>query len=295
MKAIVIGSGPAGISAALYLKRAGMDVTILAKDGGALLKTERIENYYGFDDPISGEELYCRGIAGAKRLGCVIKKEEVFSVEYTDGFLVKASGGEYQADAVLLATGASRKAPNIAGLQALEGGGVSYCAVCDAFFYRQKDVAVLGSGEYAAHEAQILARTSASVTILTNGAPFSGTLPERVQCDTRPVAKIEGEQRVTGVRFGDGDMLAVSGVFVAVGVASSTDLARKIGAQTEGSRIVADENGATNVPGLYAAGDCIGGLLQISTAVAEGAKAAMAMIRFLQKPSGICPGKGTAI
>lgn len=173
MQAMIIGSGPAGISAALYLKRAGIDVTILAKDGGALLKTEQIENYYGFDEPISGKELYCRGIAGAKRLGCVIKKKEVFSVEYTDGFLVKASGGEYQADAVLLATGASRKAPNIAGLQALEGSGVSYCAVCDAFFYRQKDVAVLGSGEYAAHEAQILARTAGSVTVLTNGEPFA--------------------------------------------------------------------------------------------------------------------------
>jgi len=295
MQAIVIGSGPAGISAALYLKRAGINVTVLAKDGGALFKAERIENYYGFDGPVSGEELHRLGVEGAKRLGCAVKEEEVFSVDYTGGFTVKTNRGQYEADAVLLATGTARKAPNIEGLRALEGSGVSYCAVCDAFFYRGRDVAVLGGGEYAAHEAQILARTSASVTILTNGAPFSGTLPERVQCDTRPVAKIEGEQRVTGVRFGDGDMLAVSGVFVAVGVASSTDLARKIGAQTEGSRIVADENGATNVPGLYAAGDCIGGLLQISTAVAEGAKAAMAMIRFLQKPSGICLGKGTAI
>ncbi len=283
MQAMIIGSGPAGISAALYLKRAGIDVTILAKDGGALLKTEQIENYYGFDEPISGKELYCRGIAGAKRLGCVIKKKEVFSVEYTDGFLVKASGGEYQADAVLLATGASRKAPNIAGLQALEGSGVSYCAVCDAFFYRQKDVAVLGSGEYAAHEAQILARTAGSVTVLTNGEPFAGVLPDGAVCDMRPIAEIEGTQKVTGVRFADGGRREVSGVFVAVGIASSADLARKIGVQTEGTRIVADENGATNVPGLYAAGDCVGGLLQISTAVAEGAKAAMAMIRFLQK------------
>jgi len=295
MQAIVIGSGPAGISAALYLKRAGINVTVLAKDGGALFKAERIENYYGFDGPVSGEELHRLGVEGAKRLGCAVKEEEVFSVDYTGGFTVKTNRGQYEADAVLLATGTARKAPNIEGLRALEGSGVSYCAVCDAFFYRGRDVAVLGGGEYAAHEAQILARTSASVTILTNGAPFSGTLPERVQCDTRPVAKIEGEQRVTGVRFGDGDMLAVSGVFVAVGVASSTDLARKIGAQTEGRRIGAGESGAPNVPGLYAAGDCIGGLLQISTAVAEGAKAAMAMIRFLQKPSGICLGKGTAI
>lgn len=283
MQVIIIGSGPAGISSALYLKRAGIDVTILAKDGGALLKTERIENYYGFDEPISGKELYYRGIAGAKRLGCTIKEEEVFSVEYMDGFLVKASGGEYQADAVLLATGASRKAPNIAGLHALEGSGVSYCAVCDAFFYRKKDVAVLGSGEYAAHEAQILSRTAGSVTILTNGEPFAGVLPDGIICDTRPIAEIEGKQKVTGVRFTDSGICEVSGVFVAVGVASSTDLARKIGVQTEGSRIVTDENGATNVPGLYAAGDCTGGLLQISTAVAEGAKAAMAMIRFLQK------------
>ena len=283
MNVTIVGSGPAGISAALYLKRAGMQVTILAKDGGALLKADHIENYYGFSEPISGKELHRRGVENAKRLGCVFREEEVFSIEYSNGFTVKTNRGVYQADAVILATGAARKAPRIDGLSAFEGSGVSYCAVCDAFFYRKKDVAVLGSGEYAAHEAEILKQTSGSVTILTNGMPFTGTLPDEVMCDTRKIAAIVGEQTVSGICFEDGTTLPISGVFVAVGVASSTDLARKIGALTEGTRIVVDENGATNVPGLYAAGDCTGGLLQISTAVAEGAKAAMAIIRLLQK------------
>lgn len=279
MQAVIIGSGPAGISAALYLKRAGIDVTILAKDSGALLKAEKIENYYGFAEPVSGAELHRRGVEGAVRLGCDLRKEEVFAVEYLDRLTVQTDKGSYPADAVILATGASRKAPAVAGLSALEGSGVSYCAVCDAFFYRGKDVAVLGSGEYAAHEAQVLIQTAASVTILTNGESFSGTLPNGVSCDTRPIAKIEGEGVVSGVSFADGSLLSLSGVFVAVGVASSADLARKLGAAVEGNRIVTDENGATNVPGLYAAGDCTGGLLQISTAVAEGAKAAMAIIK----------------
>lgn len=283
MKTIVIGNGPAGISAALYLRRAGMDVTVLAKDGGALLKAEAIENYYGFEEAISGAELHRRGVEGAKRLGCEIREEEVFAINFEDTLVVQTDKSSYAADAVIMATGAARKTLPIKGLAGLEGSGVSYCAVCDAFFYRKKDVAVLGSGEYALHEAQILAQTSGNVTILTNGAEYTGgALPENIALDTRRIEAIEGETAVSGIRFADGEVLAVSGVFVAVGVASSADLARKIGAEVEGSRVVVDENGATNVPGLYAAGDCIGGLLQISTAVGEGAKAAMAAIRYLR-------------
>lgn len=286
MRAIIVGSGPAGVSAALYLARAGVSVTILSKDGGALLKADKIENYYGFAEPISGKELYEQGLANAKRLGCTVKEEEVIGVSFLNTLAVQTTEATYEAEAVILATGASRTAPKIDGLARLEGHGVSYCAICDAFFYRGKNVAVIGSGEYALHEAQTLLPVAGSVTMLTNGAPLTVEVPESIAVDTRKIVSIDGEDAVSGVTFADGKTIAVDGVFVAVGVASSADLARKLGALTEGNRIVTNENGETNLPGLYAAGDCTGGLLQIAEAVAKGAKAGLAAVRFLREQSG---------
>ena len=286
MRAIIVGSGPAGVSAALYLARAGVSVTILSKDGGALLKADKIGNYYGFAEPISGKELYEQGLANAKRLGCTIKEEEVIGVSFLNTLAVQTTEATYEAEAVILATGASRTAPKIDGLARLEGHGVSYCAICDAFFYRGKNVAVIGSGEYALHEAQTLLPVAGSVTMLTNGAPLTVEVPESIAVDTRKIVSIDGEDAVSGVTFADGETLAADGVFVAVGVASSADLARKLGALTEGNRIVTNENGETNLPGLYAAGDCTGGLLQIAEAVAKGAKAGLAAIKFLREQSG---------
>lgn len=286
MRAIIVGSGPAGVSAALYLARAGVSVTILSKDGGALLKADKIENYYGFAEPISGKELYEQGLANAKRLGCTVKEEEVIGVSFLNTLAVQTTEATYEAEAVILATGASRTAPKIDGLARLEGHGVSYCAICDAFFYRRKNVAVIGSGEYALHEAQTLLPVAGSVTMLTNGAPLTVEVPESIAVDTRKIVSIDGEDAVSGVTFADGETLAADGVFVAVGVASSADLARKLGALTEGNRIVTNENGETNLPGLYAAGDCTGGLLQIAEAVAKGAKAGLAAVRFLREQSG---------
>ena len=286
MRAVIVGSGPAGVSAALYLARAGVSVTILSKDGGALLKADKIENYYGFAEPISGKELYEQGLANAKRLGCTVKEEEVIGVSFLNTLAVQTTEATYEAEAVILATGASRTAPKIDGLARLEGHGVSYCAICDAFFYRGKNVAVIGSGEYALHEAQTLLPVAGSVTMLTNGAPLTVEVPESIAVDTRKIVSIDGEDAVSGVTFADGETLAADGVFVAVGVASSADLARKLGALTEGNRIVTNENGETNLPGLYAAGDCTGGLLQIAEAVAKGAKAGLAAVRFLREQSG---------
>lgn len=285
MRAIIVGSGPAGVSAALYLARAGVSVTILSKDGGALLKADKIENYYGFAEPISGKELYEQGLANAKRLGCTVKEEEVIGVSFLNTLAVQTTEATYEAEAVILATGTSRTAPKIDGLARLEGHGVSYCAICDAFFYRGKNVAVIGSGEYALHEAQTLLSVAGSVTMLTNGAPLTVEVPESIAVDTRKIVSIDGEDAVSGVTFADGKTIAVDGVFVAVGVASSADLARKLGALTEGNRIVTNENGETNLPGLYAAGDCTGGLLQIAEAVAKGAKAGLAAVRFLREQS----------
>ena len=282
-KVIIIGAGPAGVSAALYTVRAGIETLVLSNGGGALKKAERIENYYGFPQPVSGEELMTRGIEGARRLGVSFQEEEVVGIGFEDSLVVSTTAGRHAADAVLLATGTSRLAPPIPGLKDFEGRGVSYCAVCDAFFYRGRDVAVLGSGEYALHEARELEAVARSVTILTNGQTPSAAFPEHFRMVTGEIAAVEGGGMLGGVRLKDGTLVQADGLFVALGVAGSVALAKKIGSLTEGTAISVDENMATNVPGLYAAGDCTGGLLQISKAVYEGAKAGIAMVKALRK------------
>ena len=281
---LIVGGGPAGLSAAIYAARAGIQTTVLYKDGGALDKTDKIENYFGFADVISGPELLARGRAQAARLGAQLTQAEVTGVEYAEkGFSVKTTAGSYAADAVILATGAPRATPRIAGVRELEGRGVSYCAICDAFFYRGKAVAVLGEGEYALEEARTLLPVVASVTLLTDGTSAPDGLPEGLRVDERPVTAIEGEDKVARVAFQSGDPLAVDGVFIAYGTAGSSDFARKLGAQLDGNKIQAGEGGATAVPGLFAAGDCTGGLLQVAKAVSDGAQAAMSAIKFVRQ------------
>ena len=280
---IIIGSGPAGISAALYTARAGVETLVIGGGAGALAKADRIENYYGFAEPVAAKDLLAAGIAQARHAGAEVLEDEVVGIGFGTKLTVSTQSQEYEADYVVLATGASRSTPPIPGLRELEGHGVSYCAVCDAFFYRGKDVAVLGSGEYAMHEAAELLPVVGSVTVLTNGAPLTGVLPEGARLDTRKISAFAGDGVVERAEFEDGESLPISGVFVAVGVAGSTDLAKKLGAATEGTRILVDEKMATNVPGLYAAGDCTGGMLQIAKAVYQGAQAGTSIVAEIRK------------
>ena len=284
-KVIVIGSGPAGISASLYLKRSGkIDVTVISKGMGALEKAEKIENFYGFETAVTGAELHKRGVEGAKNLGIDFLEEQVISLNFDENFkpVVETDKNQYPADAVLIATGASRKSPNIKGLKEFEGKGISYCAVCDAFFYRNKNVAVLGNGEYALHEAMILAQTSKSVTILSNGLEINTEIPEHINIIKKKITSINGKKTVQSVTFDDGDVFETSGIFIALGVAGSTDLARKIGVEVSQNKIVVNDDMQTNIPFIFAAGDCTDGIMQVSKAVAEGARAGLAMIKFLK-------------
>jgi thioredoxin reductase (NADPH) len=282
---IIIGNGPAGISTALYTTRAGINTKIIGKDQGALGKAPEIENYYGFSEPILGKDLISDGIEGARRLGAEIISDEVLGITYGNKLTVITNSGEYEADSVVLATGTSRTTPKIKGLKEYEGHGVSYCAVCDAFFYRGKDVAVLGNGNYALHEALELLPTSNSVTILTNGKEPDFQVPEKIKVNTNIIDSVSGNDVVEEIHFQNGESLSLSGLFIAIGVAGSTALARKIGVQTQNNKIIVDETMSTNIPGLYAAGDCTGGLLQISKAVYEGAKAGTEIIKYLRNNS----------
>ncbi len=280
---VIIGSGPAGISAALYTARAGVDTTVLTKGPGSLARAEGIENYYGVPGSISGAELERRGIEGAKEVGVKFVEAEAVGLTFTDKLTVETLSGEYPADAVILATGASRTAPPVPGLKDLEGRGVSYCATCDAFFYRGKDVAVMGSGEYALHEASALLPLAKSVTLLTGGAELTAQFPPEITVRTEKVEAILGQDKVSGVRLAGGEELPLDGVFIALGVAGSTALARKMGAEVDGNKIVVDANMMTTIPGLFAAGDCTGGLLQVAKAVYEGAVAGNEAAKALRK------------
>ncbi len=280
---VIVGSGPAGVSAALYTARAGIDTTVLSRGSGALARAEGIQNYYGFAEAIPGAELERQGIEGAKAVGVKFVETEAVGLTFTDKLTVETLAGDYSADAVILATGVSRAAPPLAGLKNLEGHGVSYCATCDAFFYRGRDVAVLGSGEYALHEVTALLPVAKSVTLLTGGAPLTAQFPLEVAVRTEKIEAILGEDAVTGVQLAGGEVVPVAGVFVALGVAGSTALARKMGAEVDGNRIVVGPDMMTSIPGLYAAGDCTGGLLQVAKAVYEGAMAGSEAAKALRK------------
>ncbi|WP_122789077.1 NAD(P)/FAD-dependent oxidoreductase [Intestinibacillus sp. Marseille-P6563] len=276
---IIVGGGPAGISAALYTVRAGLDTTIIYNGVGALAKAHAIENYYGFALPVSGEALAMSGLEQARRLGARIIQDEITGIGFDEQLTLTGAAGQYAADFVILATGSPRTAPRIPGLSEHEGKGVSYCAVCDAFFHRGKPVAVLGEGEYALHEVNTLLPVVRSVTLVTDGKTPSIQVPESVRLDTREIAAIESDDSGLRIRFTSGGILSVSGIFVAYGVAGSAELARKVGALTEGNRILVDPTMATNIPGLYAAGDCTGGMLQVAKAVYEGALAGTAVVK----------------
>lgn len=280
---IIMGSGPAGISTALYTARAGLSTLVLGSGAGALEKTDKIENYYGFAQPLSGKELLNNGILQAERLGVQVVREEVVGISYEGEFVITTKENAYRAPFAVMATGASRRTPKITGLAGFEGKGVSYCAVCDGFFYRKKPVAVLGSGDYALHEAAELLPLASSVTVLTNGKEPQAAFPEEIKVEPRKISELAGEGTLSEVRFEDGQKLETAGLFVAVGVAGSADLAKKVGAEVKGVSVVVDEKRRTNVPGLYAAGDCTGGLLQIAKAVSDGALAGADIIKEFRR------------
>ena len=276
---IVIGSGPAGITAAIYAKRRNLSILVISKGNGALQKAEKIDNYYGFESGISGKELYENGVKQAKNLGIDFIEDEVINIKYINQFTIETVNSKYEAKAVILATGVSRNIPNIKGIKEFEGKGVSYCAVCDSFFYKGKDVAVLGDGNYAIHEFETLKPVASSVTILTNGNTMVENRDSSIEVNSKKIREFRGDTKLEEVEFEDNTTQNLNGVFIAMGTASSSDLARKIGARIENNNIIVNENMETTVPGLFACGDCTGGLLQISKAVYEGAKAGLAVLK----------------
>lgn len=280
---IIIGSGPAGVSASLYTKRAGKETLIIYSGKSNLENTEKIENYYGFENGISGKELYENGINQAKNIGVEVKNEDVIKIDFIQDkvFNVQTSKGNYQTKTVIIAVGQKRQTLEIKGTSEFEGKGVSYCAICDGFFYRNKDVAVIGSGEYAVSETNDLINLANKITILTNGKEAPNIRADNVEIITKGIKEIDGDSKVEEIVLDDDSKIKVDGVFIALGGNGPVAIAKKIGLMLKNNKIEVDENMHTNINGIFACGDCTDGLLQVCKAVYEGAKAGLEAVKYL--------------
>lgn len=279
--ALIIGKGPAGIQASLYLKRANMDPIIIGKDRGASAGAHKIDNFYGVPG-IGGVELIETGIQQAENLGIKLEEDEVVSINYENGFIVHTTKKTYKTQTVLMATGANRNIPRIRKIRTFEGKGVSYCAVCDAYFFKDKTLGVLGAGEYAVSEYEVLREITNDVTVFTNGEEVTGIFPEGTKFNTERIKSVYGDEKLEGLELRSQEKISLNGLFVAIGVASSTDLAQKLGVEIESGRVIVDEHMSTIIPGLYAAGDCTPGVQQIAKAVGDGCVAGMNMVSYIR-------------
>jgi len=288
---IIIGKGPSGISTSLYTQRANLKTMIIGREGSSLEKSEKIENYYGLEEPISGKKLLSIGENQAQKLGVQVLNEEVAAIAqfYEEKyFKVSTITGEYYARAILIATGQPQKKVDITGLKSFEGKGVSYCTTCDGFFYKNLSVGVLGHSAYALHEAMELETYTKDITLFTNGLEFDviGDLVDKAgkfKVNTRPILELSGDDFLQEILFKDGKSQKLDGLFVAYGSASSVDFAKKLGIIVENNAIVVDHNQGTNIEGIFAAGDCTGGFKQIATAVGQGAVAGKSIIQFVKE------------
>jgi thioredoxin reductase (NADPH) len=253
-----------------------------------LLKADKIENYYGFENPIGGRELLETGLKQAERLGAEIVEEEVVNIEKTENFNIITVDGQYEAKTVLLATGAPVVRVPIKNLDKYEGAGVSYCTTCDGFFYRNKKVGVLGYNDFAIHEAADLLNFTQDITLFTNEMELNVSdnakpVIEKLKVNNKKIKELGKGDILEEIVFDDGTAEDIEGLFIAFGSASSTSFALKMGIVTDGKSIIVNEKMETNIPGLYAAGDCTGVFKQVAVAVGQGAIAAREMAAYIRK------------
>ena len=198
---IIIGAGPAGISASLYTLRGNLKTLIIYKEKSSLEKAKIVENYSGFEKGIKGEELYKIGIEQAKNLGAEILNDEVTNIkieieENKQLFKVQTLNGEFKSKSLILATGNKKNKPNIEKIDEFEGRGISYCAICDGFFYKNKDIAVIGDGNYAISEAIDLQNIAKSLNILTNGNKVPEYRSENVNINNKEIKEINRKKQI---------------------------------------------------------------------------------------------------
>jgi len=297
---IVVGSGPAGYTAALYTARAQLRPLVFegSQYGGALMNTTDVENYPGFADGIAGPELMDQIRTQAERFGAELVTDDVIGVDLTgETKIVRTHSAAYAARSVIIATGSAYKKLGVPGEERLSGHGVSWCATCDGFFFRNQDIVVVGGGDTAMEEATFLTRFGKSVTIVhrRDSLRASKIMQERAFTNDKinfvwdsEVVEVLGEASVTGVRIrnvktSEEQVLDASGFFVAIGHDPRSDLFRgQVRLDEEGYVLVDAPSTHTNVPGVFAAGDVVDHVYrQAVTAAGTGCAAALDAERFL--------------
>ena len=293
----IIGSGPAGLSAAIYAKRANLSAVVIEKEyegTGQIAESGRVDNYLGLPG-ISGYDLGEQFREHAVKLGVSFLEQEVTEIKKEDSAvftIIFEDGSSVETKTVIYAAGATPRRANIPGEQEYAGKGVSYCAICDGSFYRGKKVAVLGGGDTALDDAVYLADLAEQVYVIHRRKEFRGaaTTVEKLRKKENvtfvlehQVKEITGAEKVNGVVLEDGTAIAVDGVFVAYGSVPQTNLVKELVTLDAAGYVKAEETGETSLAGLYVAGDArTKKLRQVVTAVSDGANAATAVVEYLK-------------
>lgn len=292
---VIIGSGPAGYTAAIYAARANLQPVVIAGSvtaGGELMNTTDVENFPGFPDGIQGPDLMESMRAQAERFGAEVVYDDVTELRMNPGAhgITTALGAEYTARAVILATGSAYRELGLPNEKALSGHGVSWCATCDGFFFKDQEIAVVGGGDSAIEEATFLTRFASKVTLIHRRQELraSQAMQDRAKADPKleflldsEVAEIHGEDALTGLTVrstvtGETSELPVTGLFVAIGSDPRTELFKDaLEIRPDGYLAVDGRSSRTAVPGIFAAGDVIDPIYrQAITAAGSGCVAA---------------------
>lgn len=284
---VIIGAGPAGMNAALYLKRGGIEPIIIESDvpGGEMLKTYKIENYLGYES-IDGGELALKMSKQVKDLGVKIIRDKVVKVSSGNKFVIKCENNEFVSDYVIVATGRIPRKLGLKNESELIGRGISYCAVCDGAFYKNKEVAIIGGGDSALTEALYLSDLCLKVYILARkDLRASDVLQNRIKNKDNivilknvEVSEILGNDKLSSILLNNGDRLDVSGMFIAIGGKPDISFLDSLGVELINGYIKTNNRMESNIKGLYAAGDVrYKDFYQIITAASDGAIAALSV------------------
>ncbi|SDM97139.1 thioredoxin-disulfide reductase [Actinacidiphila guanduensis] len=299
---IIIGSGPAGYTAALYTARASLNPLVFEGSvtaGGALMNTTEVENFPGFRDGIMGPDLMDNMRAQAERFGAELIPDDIVAVDFSGDVktVTDSAGKVHKARAIIVTTGSQHRKLNLPNEDQLSGRGVSWCATCDGFFFREHDIAVIGGGDTAMEEATFLSRFASSVKIVhrRDSLRASKAMQERAFADPKisfvwdsEVAEIHGDGKLSGLtlrntKTGETSELPVTGLFIAIGHDPRTELFKGVlDLDAEGYLKVQAPSTRTNIPGVFAAGDVVDHTYrQAITAAGTGCSAALDAERYL--------------
>lgn len=290
---IIIGCGPAGLSAAIYTSRANLKTVVFGDpNAGDLYRSPLIANYFGFPKDITGSDLVKLGLEQAKRFGTEFNPQEVTNAKQNEdeSFTIKTKDGtEHTTNNLIIAIGMSYKSAGILKEKDYLGKGLSYCVTCDGYFFKDKKVAVVGNGDFAFDEALELTNYTKDLTIFSQGKEFSATenhleLAKKAGIKLRKdkVKELIANPMVSKVVFEDKSEEDFEGIFVAVGTAGTAAFAYKLGLEMENNYIKIDKEGRTSMKKVFACGNCTGANAQIATSVGAGCDAAIAIIKNLR-------------